>query len=50
MFAGILIGAVLGVVIGLVIGALLGYATRRSAVKDQEAAAQAEAGAVEHDP
>jgi len=43
MVAGILIGVAIGAVIGLVIGALLGYALRRSAVKDQEQAAQAEA-------
>ncbi|MBI5288567.1 MAG: ribonuclease Y [Chloroflexi bacterium] len=43
MVAGILIGVAIGAVIGLVIGALLGYALRRSAVKDQEQAAGAEA-------
>jgi len=40
MFA---IGAVIGVIVGLAIGALVGYALRRSATRDQEAAAQAQA-------
>jgi ribonuclease Y len=43
MVAGIVIGVAIGAVIGLAIGALLGYALRRSNVRDQEQAAQAEA-------
>lgn len=38
-----ILGVVIGAIVGLAIGALLGYAVRRSNVKDQEQAAQAEA-------
>jgi ribonuclease Y len=38
-----ILGVVIGAIVGLAIGALLGYAIRRSNVKDQEQAAQAEA-------
>ncbi len=41
-----ILGAVIGAIVGLAIGALLGYAARRSATRDQEAAAEAEAARI----